>query len=49
MRKRWKGWRMSCDVGEVMKAWRMRKRWKGWRMSCGVGEVMESLENQNEL
>ena len=21
--KRWKGWRMSCDVGEVMERWRM--------------------------
>ena len=35
-----KGWRMSCDVGDVTERWRMRS------MNCDVGEATEGLENE---
>ena len=48
--KRQKGWRMSCDVGEVTESLEnelceeqvtLEKRKKGWKMSCDVGEATE--------
>ena len=42
--KRQKGWRMSCDVGELPMTW--VKRRKGFRMKCDVGKAAEGLENE---
>ena len=39
LEKRKKGWRVSCDVGEVTE--RLENE-QGWRMSCDVGEVTHS-------
>ena len=36
-----KGWRISCDVGEVTEGLK-----KGWRMSCDLGKATEGLENE---
>ena len=35
--KRWKGWRMCCDVGEAT---------EGLEMTCEVGKATEGLENE---
>ena len=44
--KRRKGWRMSCDIGEVTERLENELQKKGWRMSCDVGEATEGLENE---
>ena len=49
--KRWKGWRMNCDVGEATEGLKNElgtwvKRRKSWRMSCDVGDVKKRLENE---
>ena len=42
--KQQKGWRMSCDVGEVPTM--QVKQQKDYKMSCDVGKAVEGLENE---
>ena len=44
--KRRKGWRMSCDVGEVTE--RFESELCSF-MSCDIGEMTEKLKNEQSM